>query len=201
MFFSFAQIFGWLINYKYLILLPVTVVEGPIITVIAGFLASTGVLELFTAFAVVIVGDVIGDTLYYSIGRWGREKFVARWGKYIGLSLERVQKMEHQFEKRGKMILIWGKISHVFGAVILVSAGISKVKFKDFIFLNFIASLPKSALLLLIGFYFGQAYVRINKYFDYSVIIMFGLGIAAIIVYWITKKYVDKTYEIEKNQE
>lgn len=196
MFLSFAQIISWLINYKYLILFPLTIVEGPIVMVIAGLLSSLGALDLLITFGVVIAGDLTGDIIYYSIGRWGRENFINRWGKYIGLNIKRVKEMELQFKKRGKLLLIWGKISHVFGAIILVSAGISKIKFKDFVLFNFIASLPKTTILLLIGFYFGQAYVRINKYFDYTVIIMFSLGAAAIIVYWLIKKYVDKTYKI-----
>lgn len=197
MFFDFTQIFSWLINYKYLILLPFTIVEGPIITVIAGFLSSLGALDLLITFSVVVLGDLIGYIIYYSIGHWGREKFVIKWGKFIGLNLERVQRMERQFARRGKTLLIWGKISHVFGAIILVSAGMAKIKFKDFIMLNLIATLPKSAILLLIGFYFGQAYVRINKYFDYTVIIMFALGLAAAVIYWLMKEYVKKKYRFE----
>lgn len=198
MFFSLTQVVAWLTTYKYLILLPITIIEGPIITVIAGFLASLNILGLFTTYAVVVFGDVVGDLLYYGIGYWGRENFIARWGKYIGLSLERVKAMENQFKKRGKSILIWGKISHVFGAVILVSAGIVKVNLKDFILFNFFATLPKSVILLLVGYYFGQAYVRINKYFDYTAFIAFGLGMAAIIIYWLIKKFVDRKYKIEE---
>lgn len=197
MFFTFTQIFSWLINYKYLILFPITIIEGPIITIIAGFLSSLGVLDLLIAFAVIVIGDLVGDTMYYFIGRYGRGKFITRWGKYIGLSMDKVAMMERQFKKRGKALLIWGKISHVFGAMILVSAGIARIKYRDFIFFNFLATLPKSTILLLVGFYFGQAYVRINKYFDYTVFIMFGLGAASIIIYWLIKKYVDKSYKVE----
>lgn len=197
MFFTFAQIFSWLINYKYLILFPITIIEGPIITVIAGFLSSLGALDLLIAYVVIVFGDLVGDIMYYFIGRYGREKFITKWGKYIGLSINKVIIMEQQFKKRGKALLIWGKISHVFGAMILVSAGIVRIKFRDFILFNFLATLPKSAILLLIGFYFGQAYVRINKYFDYTVFIMFGLGVASIIIYWLIKRYIDKSYKIE----
>ncbi|MDO8593278.1 MAG: DedA family protein [bacterium] len=197
MIFSFAQIFSWLISYKYLILFPITVVEGPIITIIAGFLSSLGIFNLLIAYLVVLAGDLAGDSLYYAIGRWGREKFIAKWGKYIGLNIGRVVRMEEQFKKRGQSILIWGKISHVFGSIILVSAGIVKVKYRDFLFFNFLATLPKSAIFILIGFYFGQAYARIYKYFDWTVLIMFSLGIASIIVYLIIKKYADKTYQID----
>ena len=112
MFFDLTQILDWLINYKYLILFPVTIFEGPIITVIAGFLSSLNTLDLLIAFGVVVLGDLTGDTLYYCIGYWGRESFVARWGKYVGLNIDRVRFMERQFEKRGKTLLLWGKISH-----------------------------------------------------------------------------------------
>lgn len=197
MLFTFAQIFSWLINYSYLILMPIAIIEGPIITVIAGFLSSLGVLNLLLAYLTVVIGDMIGDALYYSIGYFGREKFIARWGKYIGLKMERVLKMESLFENRGKAILIWGKITQVFGVLVLVSAGIGKYKFKDFMLVNFIITIPKAAILLLVGFYFGQAYVKIKQYLDYTFFITFALGIILAFIYWGVKKYIEKSIKIE----
>ncbi len=197
MLFTFAQIFGWLAGFRYWMLFPVAVIEGPIITVIAGFLSSLGALDLLISYSVVVMGDLAGDSLYYAIGRFGRERFILKWGKYIGLKIERVRKMESQFKKRGKAILIGGKMSQVFGALILVSAGISKMKYKDFMLTNFVWTLPKSFILILIGFYFGQAYVQINRYFNYTAVIMFALGVAAAVIYWLIRKYISRIYKID----
>jgi membrane protein DedA with SNARE-associated domain len=47
------------IKYKYQAIIPIAILEGPIISIICGFLVSIGVLELSLAFAVVLFGDVI----------------------------------------------------------------------------------------------------------------------------------------------
>jgi membrane protein DedA with SNARE-associated domain len=192
MIFSLDQIIGWLVVYKYFILFPVMVIEGPIITIIAGFLSSLDLLNLFLVFAVVVIADLVGDFMYYAIGRWGREKFINRWGKYIGLSAEKIIRLESHFEKHTRKTLIIGKISHAFGAPILVAAGVAKIPFWEFIWFNFLATIPKSLFFLLIGYYFGQAYVRLNKYLDYFTIGFLILAILILISYFTYNKFKSK---------
>jgi membrane protein DedA with SNARE-associated domain len=189
MIFSLDQIIGWLLVYKYFILFPVVVIEGPIITIIAGFLSSLELLNPFLVYAVVVAADLIGDFIYYAIGRWGRENFINKWGKYIGLSAAKIIKLESHFEKHTRKTLIFGKISHAFGAPILVAAGVAKIPFWEFIWFNFLATLPKSLIFLLIGYYFGQAYVRLNKYLDYFTIGLLVLAILILIIYFVYNKF------------
>lgn len=140
------QIIFLLTAHKYLFLFPVVVVEGPIITVIAGFLSSLGPLNIFIAYAVVVVGDIVGDIMYYALGYYGRQRFINRWGRFLGITLERVERLEKHFEKHSGRTLIIGKLSHGVGAVVLVAAGIARVPFRKFVWYNFIPSLPKSLL-------------------------------------------------------
>src|SRR6185369_7099489 len=97
MFFSVEHIFQLLMHYKYLVIFPIAVVEGPIISIITGFLASLGKLNFWAGFGVVAMADLVGDTLYYSLGRFGREKLIARFGKFLGLHAENVMKIEKHF--------------------------------------------------------------------------------------------------------
>ena len=189
MIFSLDQVIGWILVYKYFILFPVMVIEGPIITIIAGFLASLDFLNIFIVYPVVVMADLIGDFIYYAIGRWGRERFVDKWGRYIGVTPSNVERLENHFEKHTKKTLIFGKISHAFGAPILVAAGIVKVPLGEFMWFNFLATLPKSLIFLLIGFYFGQAYVRLNKYLDYFSISILVLVALLVIFYYVYKRY------------
>jgi membrane protein DedA with SNARE-associated domain len=46
-----------------LLLFPLAVVEGPIVTVIAAYLASLGYLNIFAVFAVVVAADLVGDSI------------------------------------------------------------------------------------------------------------------------------------------
>ena len=60
--FSLDQIIGWLLVYKYFILFPVMVIEGPIITIIAGFLSSLELLNPFLVYVVVVIADLTGSS-------------------------------------------------------------------------------------------------------------------------------------------
>ena len=68
------QIFGLLYTYSYLVLFPLVVIEGPVVTIITGFLVSLGFMDFIPAYFTIMAGDLTGDVLYYSAGRWWLNK-------------------------------------------------------------------------------------------------------------------------------
>lgn len=186
------QIILLLTAHKYLFLFPVVVVEGPIITVIAGFLSSLGLFNIFIAYAIVVVGDIVGDIIYYALGYYGRQRFVKRWGRFLGITLERVEWLEKHFEKHTGKTLIIGKLSQGIGAVVLVAAGIARVPFRKFVWYNFISTLPKSLILLLIGYYSGESYVKISSYLDYAAIGTVVAAVIFIVIYFMMRRWSKK---------
>ncbi len=199
MIFPFTQIIAWLTAYKYFFLFPVAVIEGPIVTVIAGFLSSLGHLNIFIAYIVIVVADIIGDAMYYAFGYYGRQKFIERWGHYLGITMERVERLEKHFSKHTGKTLIIGKLSHTIGGVVLVAAGMAKVPFWKFIWYNFIPTLPKSLVLLLIGFYFGATYAKINNYLDYTVIGTIATAIVFTTTYFVIRRVSKKLEDKDTN--
>jgi membrane protein DedA with SNARE-associated domain len=129
----------------------------------------------------VVIADLIGDAIYYALGRWGGIYFVARWGRYFGITQERIVDLEKHFDEHAGKTLIIGKISHGVGVVALVAAGAAKINFWKFLWYNLISSIPKSLALLLVGFYFGAVYTRIIRYLDYLawIMVIVGIGIVA----------------------
>jgi len=189
---SLQEIIGWLIQYKYAVIFPITVFEGPIVTVIAGFLAAHGILNIYISYGVIVCGDLVGDLLYYSIGRWGRKTILLKWGYLFGVTEKRVEKLEKHFEKHSGKTLIAGKISHGFGSVILFAAGAAKMPVGKYLWFNLLGTLPKSLLFLLIGYYFGAAYKRISTYIDYTTKTTFVAAVLLIIIYFLVVKIVKK---------
>jgi membrane protein DedA with SNARE-associated domain len=163
---SLASIAALLLQYKYLILLPIVALEGPIATVIAGFFISMGAMDWPLTYFLVVFGDLCGDILFYYIGKIGRLKWVKRWGKYIGLNEHRVERIDKLFREHPGKTLLFGKFSHVVGAPVLIAAGMAKMPIRFFLMWNFLGTLPKSLTFLIIGFYFGKAYVTINRYLN-----------------------------------
>ena len=184
---SLEQIISLLTAYKYFLLFPIVVVEGPIVTVIAGFLVSIGRLDFFTSYLVIVLGDLVGDSMYYSFGYYGREKFVEKWGRFLGITEERVLNLEKHFEKHSGKTLVIGKLTHAVGGVLLVAAGMAKMPFWKFFIYNVISTLPKSLLILVVGFYFGKAYAQINSYFDYLALFFIGVVVIGGVIYFVLR--------------
>jgi len=182
--FSLDQATLWLLGYKYLALFPLAIAEGPIITVVAGFFVSLGQLNFWLVYVIIVLGDLAGDAIHYLIGRFGGEKFIAKWGRYIGINKNQVASLEKQFDERGKQLLFIGKMSHGIGGAFLVAAGIIKMPFDKFMFSNMLATLIKSLILLLLGYYFGQALSTINSYLERIALITIGLAIFVFLIYF-----------------
>lgn len=184
MWFSLNTLFGWVVTYRYIVLLPIAIVEGPIISIIAGFLVSIHLMEFWIAFGILALGDVIGDISLYGLGRWGRNSAITQWGHLFGATPERMEKFEKLFKGHAKKTLLFGKWGHAFGFPILVSAGMVKENLKEFLWVSIVGTVPKTLILLAIGFYFGAAYQSIDRYFTDAIIGIVILTIIVVAAYW-----------------
>jgi membrane-associated protein len=197
--FSPSELLPLLIQYKYLILFPIIAIEGPLSTVLAGFLASMGLMNFFVAYAVIVAGDLAGDSLYFALGYWGREKFIRRWGKFLGITVEKTERLEKHFRSHAGKTIIIGKISHIFGVVVLLAAGLAKIKFREFFKFDFIATIPKSLILIFTGYYFGKTAIRSIKSLDAVALQTFFVTLLLIAVYFAIKKISEKFLNNNKN--
>ena len=178
-----------LLHYGYFFLFPIAILEGPIITVIAGFLASQGYFNIAMVYGVVVAADLVGDLLYYALGRFGKKSVLDRWGKYVGLHVERLVAMERHFHSaHGGKTILFGKLTHSVGFMVLMAAGAAKMPLKKFFWYNFWGTLPKSLLFTLIGYFFGYAYNQVNSYIEKVSLILFIIVIAVAGYVIIRKK-------------
>ena len=183
MIFPLEKVFELILTYRYAIIFPIAVIEGPIISIIAGFLASSNYLNIYFTYVLLVFADLVGDTMYYAIGRFGGNYFIKRWGWLLNLDSSKILKLEHHFDKHGGKWLSFGKTQGV-GSPILVAAGVVKMPYSRYMWINIIATLIKSFLLIMIGYYFGRAYVSINDYFiKISILSLLAIVIVAIVYY------------------
>lgn len=187
MFFTFANLIALLTSYKYFLLFPLAVIEGPIVTVLAAFLASLGYMDIWVVYALIVFSDVVGDLLYYSMGRWGGKNFLQRWGKYLGVEMRHLERLKTHFKDHSRKTLILGKLTHVFGVVVLTAAGVAEVPVGRFVLYSLLPTLPKSLFFLWLGFYFGQEYSQINSYLDTMMLVGMALLILPFTVFFIPK--------------
>ena len=190
---TLANILIILEQYKYLVIFPIMIIEGPIISVISGFMIYLGFLNAFIIYPLLVFGDLIGDSTYYAIGKYCKE---FNWVKKLELSLGYDEKSEkflkNHFENHTIKTLIIAKMSHGFGIPVQITAGMVKVKFFKYISAEIVGTMPKTLILLVIGFYLGDSYKMIDGYFDFIAFVVISILVLTFL-YLILNKYI-KSY-------
>lgn len=187
-----SEIIRLIYTYSYFILFPLVVIEGPIVTIISGFLVSTSFLDLLPTFLTIIAGDLAGDFLYYSAGRWWLNKTAKKVLNFFKVDSKRVTHLEENIKKNKGKVLFFGKLSHAIGGFILFAAGSAQISIKEFLWYNFLATIPKSLILIGVGYYLGSTVANFGKYLNYTFLGLFVFTLLLIAAYYAITKIAGK---------
>jgi membrane protein DedA with SNARE-associated domain len=151
----------------YLIIILTACAEGPILSILGGVLIRLGYFPFVPIYIAVMLGDVLGDTAWYWVGRKFGHSFIKRFGKYVSISEERVHTVTKIFKKYPTRILIISKITNGFGLSLatLITAGMSRIPFIKYLAFNLIGQFVWSGMLIAVGYYFSHLYLQIDGIF------------------------------------
>lgn len=178
-----ATLVSMMSSYGLWVLTPLAVLEGPIVTVIAGYLASLSILKLWQVIPCVILADILGDSLLYLLGRLALGSIGPSWRDRLGLSPRRLFYLIRGFRRNGTRILVAAKLTHAAGFAALTAAGAARMRFGDFILANILAGVPKCLFFVALGYLFGSAYGRVAHWLsiEAALLLLVGLGLVAIV--------------------
>ena len=176
-------LFYFLVRYKYEVVFPIAIIEGPILTLICGFLVSLGVLSFLPTLIVVFAGDIISDSIYFYLGKHAR-RFVGKI-KFLKISEAKLQKLESHYENHPGKTLMVSKVSYGVGSLFLIAAGASKMTYQKFLEYITPANLIRSTLLLALGYSLGRAIRNSGMYIEYYTL---GVIILLPVAYYFFKR-------------
>ena len=183
------QIFEFLRHYGYWIMLPLMVIEGPIVTIIAAMLAKLGAFNVFIIFVLSVLGDMIGDVILYGLGYKFGMTFVKKIGKYMGITEKLVLRMEKYFEKHGGKTIFTVKATTGLCWATFTAAGIVKMNFRKFVKFSFLGGLAWSSFLVALGYFYGYMWYELRHYIEWAGWVAMALALASITIVQIYKKY------------
>ncbi|MFI0396916.1 DedA family protein [Paracoccus jiaweipingae] len=167
------------------LLFPVAVLEGPILTVIAAWLARQGLMNIAAVYGVCVLADLVGDGLFYALGRHG---LPPAWQRRFGLTPARRRVLKARFRDHGPRIVVIGKLTHTAGLAVLLGAGASRMPFGRFLLWNLLASLPKTLVFLLIGYVFGGAASRVEGWIAKASLVGLALALSGLLIWAIRRR-------------
>ena len=142
-------------RHGYALLFAASVVEGPLVTVLAAYLSAQGLLDPGAVYATVVLGDLAGDALYYVAGRWLLRGLGPR-ARPDGALRRRIEAWRDYLRERPGRVLLMGKLTHSAGFAVLLGAGAARVPPARYMAYNLLGALPKSAVLVLLGYFWGR---------------------------------------------
>ncbi|MDN3656706.1 DedA family protein [Ferruginibacter paludis] len=180
-----------LVQYKYFILLPLAIVEGPVLAVIAGLLCSQHILNPFYSYAMIVFGDITGDSIVYMLGRRGKSPRLRKISRWLGLTDNKMDRARIFFESNPNKTISLSKIILGVGVAGIYMAGHAKIAYNKFIGICLITSALQYIVYIGTGFLFGEAYKQISHYLDYFATLTI-LGAVAIALFFIVKTKLKK---------
>jgi membrane-associated protein len=185
-------------THPYLLLFPLVLVEGPLATVCTGFLISAGLMSWPFAYLLAVTADLTGDTLYYFLGRSGRHPRVHGYLARFGLTGRRLTRLEVALRKNLAKTLVGAKIADIAAIPALVAAGLAKVGYGRFLAWDSVATLPKTAVLMAVGFFFGA---QISPYLDPGSAVILAVAAGILAIYLVVSKLSTRTSEEEEDED
>jgi len=192
-------IFQFLHHWGYWAMLPLMIIEGPIVTIISALLAALGAFNVFIVLALSIAGDMIGDIILYGLGYKYGMGFVRHVGKYMGITESLVLRMEKYFEHHGGKTIFAVKSTTGLCWATFTAAGIVKMDFKKFVKYSFLGGVVWSSFLVAMGYFYGYLWREIKQYINWIGWIIFVVAIITFVIITIYKRWQARKILAENN--
>ena len=129
-----------------------------IILPFAGYLVSTGRLDLWLVATVGALGCNLGSGVAYAVGAAGGRPAVRRWGRYVLLSESDLAHADRFFYKFGGPAVLIARMLPVIRTFIALPAGIARMQPLRFSIYTFLGSWPWCLALAWVGMKLGDAW-------------------------------------------
>jgi membrane protein DedA with SNARE-associated domain len=155
---------------------------GETMLIAASLYAGTGSLNIWLVGLVAVVGAVIGDNVGFAIGHYGGRKLIDRFGKYVLMTPERLDKVEAFFRKHGSRVVVIARFVEGLRQANGLIAGTVGMRWPKFLAANIVGAVGWVAVWASLGYFAGNHVETISKYFTYV-----AIGLAVLVVLIITR--------------
>ena len=154
-----------------------------------GLLASHGHAHvgLFGIGLAGALGNLAGSLIAYGVGRAGGRPLLERYGRYILIRPEHIDRSEAFFARRGDLAVLVGRVLPVVRTFISLPAGVAEMPLGRFAAYTLLGSLPWTFALAGIGDAVASNWNSVASAFTY-VSIAIAVVAVAVIGWWLLRR-------------
>jgi len=151
----------------------------------AGFDVYQGNLSLIGIIVFGVLGDMVGASIAYAIGYWGREELVERHGNKLHISKHRLDRAHRWFERYGAPVILVSRCIPFARAAFPYAAGVARMGYIRFAIFATLGSIIWITALGVLGNAVGsnwQSWRHNLEYVDYVAAALLVAAIAYLIL-------------------
>ena len=137
-------------------------------------------------------GSLVGAVVGYYIGAWGGRPLLDRYGRYVGIGAEDLDRADRWFDRWGSWAVFLGRMVPLVRTFVSYPAGISRMPMPRFLLFTTLGSVPWNLGLIYAGFVVGENYpvieetIKPYEYVIYAVVI--ALVVFLVARFWWGKR-------------
>jgi membrane protein DedA with SNARE-associated domain len=171
-------------------------VPGEIMLIAAAVFAGAGQMNIAVVFVVAVLAAVIGDNIGFIVGRFGGRPLAERFGRYVFLTPERLEKAENYFNAHGGKVVTIARFIDGLRQINGLLAGIAGMHWLKFLGYNALGAVLWVGTWCGLGYLAGENIVEIFDTFErykWYVIGALAVVIAIVITRRVRRGRADRT--------
>ncbi len=165
----------------------------------AGVLVARGEMSFSLVLLSAIFGSLLGAFLNYFLslhfGRRVINHFVEKYGKFMLLKKESLEKSDYYFKNHGSITTFTGRLIPAVRQLISIPAGFARMPLGKFTFYTALGSGIWSTILIYVGILYGNNKQLVDSFLGSATLIVLLIVAIIILVYWIkTRSKSKKSY-------
>lgn len=147
------------------------------------YAAATHKLDIFVIVPIAAAGAIVGDQIGYFIGRSIGFRVLARWGRKIGLSGERLELGRYLFRRYGGRVVFLGRFVAVLRTFVALLAGANQMAWHSFLIWNALGGIGWTSLYGFGAYVLGDAVKRVSGPVGIAMAVVGAVALVAGLVF------------------
>jgi membrane protein DedA with SNARE-associated domain len=164
-------------------------VPGETVLILGAVYAATGRLNVVLVALLAFCGALIGDNIGFAIGHFGGRRLAERYGRYVFLTPERLDKATGFFERHGGKVIVIARFVEGLRQANGIIAGTTGMHWRRFLLFNAIGAALWVGVWVTLGYVSGSHINSIyNAAIRYDAYV--GAAVAVLVIAYIARRVI-----------
>lgn len=155
-----------------------------IVLIPAGYLASSGQMNIFAIMGSALGGSLVGAFINYYLALLLGRKMLKKYGKYFFIKESAVDKMDAYFAKHGHISTFIGRLIPGIRQLISIPAGLARMDLATFSIFTTLGAGIWAFILVMLGYFIGENKELLDTYLKQITIAVVGILVVLGFVYY-----------------